>query len=100
MGNDVLMINITFGIRVSWFWLWLTRNRELMLSAYFDSSLGEALDPLVLLLVVIDGVDLRPELTETHEVSGFPLVARMTTPRPVWGFSFGRGSSLELVDLL
>ena len=37
-----------------------------------------------------------PSLTETRKVSGFPMVARITKPRPVWGFSFGRGSSLEL----
>ena len=33
----------------------------------------------------VEGLILDPSLTETHEVSGSPLVARITKSRPIWG---------------
>ena len=36
-------------------------------------------------LVVVEGLIFDPSLTETHEVSGFPMVARITKSRPIWG---------------
>ena len=38
-GNDVLMINIKFGIRVSWVLVVVDSEPRAMLSAYFGSSL-------------------------------------------------------------
>ena len=52
---------------------------------FFGSIWVRLVDGFDCFMFFVEGLILDPSLTETHEVSGSPMVARITKSRPIWG---------------